>query len=115
MLLRKPKGGRRGAWRGRERSGTPVDLGVNPRCLESDDVPAVPALAGHPLPKSGAEAGVKRPNHLQTLKFNGTLDDRGCRLTRGARLRYPRAYRRAACPRGVSNLRPGHSGRNGAR
>ena len=31
--------------------------------------PAIPAT-------SGAEAWVKRPNHLQTLKFTGTLDDR---------------------------------------
>ena len=53
-------------------------------------MPAVPAPGRPSLPKSGAEARVKRPNHLQTLKFTGTLDDRGCRLTRGPRLRYQR-------------------------
>ena len=72
-------------------------------------------VAGYPLPKSGAEARVKRPNHLQTLKFTGTLDRPGCRLTRGARLRYPRADRRAACPEEVSNLRPDQPGPKGAR
>jgi hypothetical protein len=78
-------------------------------------VPAVPAPGRPSLPKSGAEARVKRPNHLQTLKFTGTWDALGCRLTRGARLRYPGPTGKRLRPKEVNNLRPDHPGRQGAR
>src|SRR5438552_15054464 len=53
----------------------------------------MPAPGRRWLKDSGAEAGVKRPNLMQLAGWRVAWPIRGCRLTRGARLRYLRRPR----------------------
>ena len=79
--------------------GTPLDLGVNLAPPERHDVRACRPLAGDHCHTAEPKPGSSGPNLLQPCGSPTLLANRCCRLTRGARLRYPHATALASARR----------------
>ena len=79
--------------------GTPLDLGVNLAPPERHDVRACRPLAGDHCHTAEPKPGSSGPNLLQPCGSPTLLANRCCRLTRGARLRYPHATASASARR----------------